>query len=140
MLAHLKTPSLKLLSHVGDCLVYCQHTRSFDSEMFPTTFRLSALLLSVGNLITFKSCGGQLTQLVSTFSQLSVADAKTSSSWYHSKPSSLLNKLVSESVSQSVSDKHSQTVTTSFELPSSPARVTSIKFTKRESVSQLVSQ
>ena len=101
--------------------------------MFPTTFRLSALLLSVENLITFTSCGGQLTQLVSTFSQLSVADAKTSSSWYHSYPSSLLNKSVSES-------KHSQTGTTSLELPSSHARVTSIKFAKRESVNESVSE
>ena len=50
------------------------------------------------------------------------------------------NKSMSELVSQSVSDKHSQTVTTSFELPSSHARVTSIKFSKRESVSELVSQ
>ena len=56
----------------------------------------------------------------------------------HLHQSSLLNE--SEWVSQSVSDKHSQTVTTSFELPSSHARVTSIKFTKRESVSELVSQ
>ena len=75
-----------------DYLVSCQHTRGFDSEKFPTTFRLSALLISVESLITFTSCGGQLTQLVSTFSQLSVAAAKTSSSWYHSKPSSLLNR------------------------------------------------
>ena len=46
---------------------------------------------------------------------------------------------MSEWVSQSVSDKHSQTVTTSFELPSSHARVTSIKFTKRYGVSWSVS-
>ena len=46
--------------------------------MFPTTLRLSALLLTVESLITFTSCGGQLIQLVSTFSQLSVAVATTS--------------------------------------------------------------
>ena len=87
---HLKAP--RSISGLGYWLVSCQHTRSFDSEMFPTTFRLSALLLSVGNLITFKSCGGQLTQLVSTFSQLSVAVATSSSSWYHSQPLSPLNR------------------------------------------------
>ena len=42
--------------------------------MFPTTLRLSALLLTVESLITFTSC----IQLVSTFSQLSVAVATTS--------------------------------------------------------------
>ena len=54
------------------------------------------------NLIT--TTKHQLTQLVSTFSQLSVAAAKTSSSWYHSKPSSLLNR--SQWVSESVSEWH----------------------------------
>ena len=47
---------------------------------------------------------------------------------------------MNKSVSQSVSDKHSQTVTTIFELPSLHARVTSIKFTKRQWVSESVSE
>ena len=70
----------------------------------------TALLPAVESLITFTSCGGQLTQVVSTFSQLSIAAAKTSSSWYHSKSSSLLNmsQWVSQSVSEWVSDKHNQ--------------------------------
>ena len=52
----------------------------------------------------------------------------------------VVSEWVSESVSQSVSDKHCQTVKTSFELTFSHARVTSIKFTKREWVSQWVSE
>ena len=78
----------------------------------PHHFQIT-LLPAVGSLIILANCGGQLTQLFRTlesFLQLSVAIATSSSSWYHSQPSSPLNRSqsVSESVSQLVSDKGKQ--------------------------------
>ena len=54
-----------------------------------------AIFPSVESLITLTSCDGHLSQLFSTleiFSQLSVAAATSSSSWYHSQPLSPLNR------------------------------------------------
>ena len=76
---------------------------------FHTSFRYVVHLPTGESLTAFAICRqlAQLSPMYTTFSQLTVAVATSSSSWHQSQASSLLAG-VNESVSESVSDKHCQ--------------------------------